>query len=192
LKALDIQALFYDLEPDYESRDMEQSMSHHRDSNVPLQLNAATIAQFQNDDEIVKMNQRIAHITKEIARRLEGNEDLVSERNRLYSKKAKRLLAWKKDFIKDWWDTSYAEYVSGNDFSERDSTPLFDIYKKYLPERSRLSENLLKEATLDSELGRQCLEDMVAICTSTERAVYYPGMTPEEGRCPICNKFMLE
>ncbi|KAJ5865278.1 uncharacterized protein N7529_007194 [Penicillium soppii] len=169
-------ALFYDLEPNYEYRDIEQSMSHYRDSNVLLQLNAATIAQFQNNEEIVKMNQRIAHITKEIARRLEGNEDLVSERNRLYN----------------WWDTSYAKYVSGNDFSERDSTTLFDIYKKYLPERSRLSENLLKEATLDSELRRQCLEDMVTICTSTERAVYYPGMTPEKGRYLICNKLMLE
>lgn len=82
--------------------------------------------------------------------------------------------------------------MSGNDFSERDSTPLFDIYKKYLPERSRLSENLLKKVTLDSEIGRQCLEDMVTICTSTECAVYYPGIAPEEGRCPICNKSILE
>ncbi|KAJ5932825.1 hypothetical protein N7516_007314, partial [Penicillium verrucosum] len=154
LKALDIQALFYDLEPDYECRDMEQSMSHHRDSNVPLQLNAAAIAQFTTNDEIVKINQRIAHITQEIAGKLEENRDLVFERARLYDKKAKRLLAWKKDFVKDWWDTSYAEYVSGNDFSERDLTPLFDVYKKYLPERSRLSENLLKKGSLDSELGR--------------------------------------
>lgn len=171
---------------------MEQSMSHHRDSNVPLKLNAATTAQFESDDEIVKINQRIAHLTQEIAGRLEENRDLVFERDRLYNKKAKRLLAWKKDFIKNWWDTSYTEYVSGNDFSERDPTPLFDIYKKYLPERSRLSENLLKKATLDSELGRQCLEDMVTICMSTERAIYYPGIAPEEGRCPICNKSILE
>ncbi|EKV12779.1 hypothetical protein PDIG_42150 [Penicillium digitatum PHI26] len=171
---------------------IDRNMSHHRDSNVPLQLNAATIEKFQTDDEIVEMNQRIAHMTQEIAGGLEENRDLVFERARLYSKKAKRLLAWKKDFVKNWWDTSYAEYVSGNDFSERDSTPLFDIYKKYLPERSRLSENLLKKATLDSEIGRQCLEDMVTICTSTERTVYYPGMAPEEGCCPICNKSILE
>ncbi|KAJ9483843.1 hypothetical protein VN97_g9548 [Penicillium thymicola] len=192
LKALDIQALFYDLEPDYECRDMEQSMSHHRDSNVPLQLDAATIAQFATDDEIVEINQRIAHITQKIAGKLEENRDLVFERARLYNKKAKRLLAYKRDFIKNWWDTSYAEYVSGNDFSERDSTPLFDVYKKYLPERSRLSENLLKKGSLDSELGRQCLEDMVTICTSRERTVYYPGMAPEEGCCPICKKSILE
>lgn len=44
--------------------------------------------------------------------------------------------------------------MSRNDFSERDLTPLFDVYKKYLLERSRLSENLLKEVTLDSEVGR--------------------------------------
>jgi hypothetical protein len=82
--------------------------------------------------------------------------------------------------------------MSRNDFSERDLTPLFDVYKKYLPERSRLSENLLKKATLDSEVSRQCLEDMVTICTSIERAVYYPGIAPEEGRYPICNKSILE
>lgn len=60
---------------------------------MPLQLNAATIEQFQSDDEIIKINQRIAHLTQEIARKLEENRDLVFERARLYSKKAKRLLA---------------------------------------------------------------------------------------------------
>lgn len=85
---------------------------------------------------------------------MEENRDLVFERDRLYTKKVKRLLAWKKDFIKNWWDTSYAEYISGNDFSERDLIPLFDVYKKYLLERSRLSENLLKKGSLDSELSR--------------------------------------
>lgn len=35
LKSLDIQALFYDLAPDYECCDMEQSMAHHQDPNVP-------------------------------------------------------------------------------------------------------------------------------------------------------------
>ncbi|KAJ5783459.1 uncharacterized protein N7518_009136, partial [Penicillium psychrosexuale] len=89
-------------------------------------------------------------------------------------------------------DTLYAEYVSRNNFSERDSIPLFDIYKKYLPERARLSENLLKEVTLDSEIGRQYLEDIVTIYTSTEHAIYYPSIAPEEGRCPIYNKSILE
>lgn len=37
------------------------------------------------------MDQRITHLTYEITGRLEGNEDLVSERTRLYSKKAKML-----------------------------------------------------------------------------------------------------
>jgi hypothetical protein len=31
----DVQALLYGLEPDYECRDMEQSMAHHRDPNIP-------------------------------------------------------------------------------------------------------------------------------------------------------------
>jgi hypothetical protein len=34
-----------------------------------------------------------------------------------------------------------------------DTTLLFNIYKKYLPERSRLSENIFKEAALDSDIG---------------------------------------
>ncbi|KAJ5521639.1 hypothetical protein N7527_005754 [Penicillium freii] len=105
-------ALFYDLEPNYEYRDIEQSISYYRDSN-------------------------------EIARKLEENRDLVFKRAWLYNKKAKRLLAYKRDFIKNW-----------NDFSERDLIPLFDVYKKYLLERSYLSENLLKKGSLDSELSR--------------------------------------
>ena len=35
IKSVDIQASFFDLVPDYECRDMEQSMAHHRDPNAP-------------------------------------------------------------------------------------------------------------------------------------------------------------
>jgi hypothetical protein len=190
---VDIQALFYDLEPDYECRDMQRSMAHHRDLNVPHQLNATATIEFENNEETIETNLRIACLTKAISGRPKEHEELDRERSRLYSKKAKRLLAWKKEFIKQWWEKSYAEYVSGNDFSERDKTPLFDIYKKYLPERARLSERIFYQATLDSDFGQQCLEDMVTLCKpTTERVVYYPGMTPKEGRCPICPKSMKE
>ncbi|KAJ5987717.1 hypothetical protein N7481_002927 [Penicillium waksmanii] len=52
LKSLDIQALVYDLEPDYECRNMEQSMAHHRGPNVPMKLDAASIDVFENTDEV--------------------------------------------------------------------------------------------------------------------------------------------
>lgn len=67
LKSLDIQALFYDLEPDYECRNMEQSIAHHRDPNAPQRLDAAAITAFKERDEIKAMNQRIASLTSEIA-----------------------------------------------------------------------------------------------------------------------------
>lgn len=175
LKALDIQATYYDLEPDYECRNMEQSMAHHRDVNVPQRMNAAAIAQFEEEDDIITINERIAILTLKIAGRPEAHKDLERERSQLYNRKAKRLRAWKLDFIERWWDTSYDEYVSGNDFYERDTTILFDIYKKYLPERTRLREYLFQKKTLDSEAGRQCLEDMITLCNSTERTIYYPG-----------------
>jgi hypothetical protein len=42
-------------------------MDHHRDSNVSLQLSAATIAEFEAKDKIVKMNQRIASLAQQNA-----------------------------------------------------------------------------------------------------------------------------
>ncbi|THC90318.1 hypothetical protein EYZ11_010217 [Aspergillus tanneri] len=56
LKALDILALYYNLEPDYKCRDMEQSMAHHRDPNILLRLDAATLADFKQDKEVVSIN----------------------------------------------------------------------------------------------------------------------------------------
>ncbi|KAJ5473504.1 hypothetical protein N7475_003070 [Penicillium sp. IBT 31633x] len=72
--------------------------------------------------------------------------------------------------------------MSRNDFSKRDLTPLFDIYKKYLLERSYLSESLLKK----------CLEDIVTIYISIERAIYYPSIALKEGYYLIYNKSILE
>ncbi|KAI9040418.1 uncharacterized protein KD926_008241 [Aspergillus affinis] len=136
LKSLDVQAMFYNMEPDYECRDMEQSMAHHRDPNAPQHIDAAALAEFESDDEILALNKQIAALTKQIAGRPTVHRDLDLERRRLYSRKAKKLEAKRSAFIAQWWEASYDEYIAGNDFSERDTTCLFDIYKKYMPARS--------------------------------------------------------
>ena len=178
------------MDPDYECRDMEQSMAHHRDPNVPQHLNAAALSDFEQEEETVALNEKIAALTEQIAGHPDAHTDLVLERRRLYSKKAKRLEVKRSEFIKQWWEASYDEYIAGNDFSERDTTSLFDIYKKYMPERSRLRENLFKKVSLESDVGKQCLYDMVSLCTSTEKVAYYPGLTPVDGRCAVCQTQM--
>ena len=186
LKALDIQALFYKMELDYECREMDQSMAHHQDPNVPRHVNAAGLAEFKHDDEIIALNKDIAKLTEQIGGQLDLHKDLVLERNRLYSQKAKKFRKKRADFVNQWWAAAYDEYITGNDFAERDTTCLFDIYKKYMPERSRIQESLFEKVPLDSEKGKQCLHDMVALCKSTEKVAYYPRMNPVNERCPVC------
>lgn len=174
------------MEPDYECREMEQSMAHHRDPNVPRHLNAAKLVEFEHDDETMALNEKIAELTKQIGGQPETHKGLVLERNLLYSRKARKLREKHAEFAKQWWDTVYDEYIAGNDFTERDTTCLFNIYRKYMPERSQIQEALFKKLPLDSEEGKQCLHDMVALCMSTEKVAYYPGMTPVNGCCPVC------
>lgn len=76
------------MEPDYECREMEQSMAHHRDPNVPQHLNAAALAEFEHDDEIIALNKEIAKLTEQIGSQLEPRKDLVLKRNQLYTKKS--------------------------------------------------------------------------------------------------------
>lgn len=70
---------------------MEESMAYHRDSNVLLRLDAAAIAEFEREDEIVKLNLKIASLTQQIAGEPQVHKDLAVERSRLYNKKTKRL-----------------------------------------------------------------------------------------------------
>ncbi|KAJ5741814.1 hypothetical protein N7533_011223 [Penicillium manginii] len=185
LKSVDIQSAFYDIEPDYECRDMEQSLAHHRDINMPQKLDAATITKFTESEEVQSIIQRIRHLTFEISGKPHLYEHLAKERSQLYTRKAKAS-------IQDWWNSSYEEYITGNEFTERDRMSLFEIYKKYLPERARVRELLFTKTTLDSEIGRACLEDMVTLCTSTERVVYYPGLFPKQNQFPTCARSMFE
>lgn len=85
--------MIYDLEPDYEYRNIEQSIAHHRDLNTPQKLDATTIAAFEETDEIKMINQRIAYLTSVVTGQPQFHNDLVVERTNLYSRKAKRLLA---------------------------------------------------------------------------------------------------
>ncbi|KAJ8189548.1 hypothetical protein LV163_001835 [Aspergillus fumigatus] len=80
LKALDMQALMYGMEPDYECRDMEQSMAHHRDPNVPLRLDAVTLHEFEHDEEILRLNTRIADLSRRIAGQPSIHKSLAEER----------------------------------------------------------------------------------------------------------------
>jgi hypothetical protein len=67
---------------------------------------------------------------------------------------------------------------------------VFTICRKYMPERARLRDNLFTKASIGSEIGIQCLQDMVNICVSDERVAYYPCELPIDGRCPVCSREM--
>lgn len=70
---------------------MEQSMAHHRDVNAPQKLDVAAIAQFEDEDEIIGINNRIHNLTRDIAGEPEAHNELILKRSRLYNRKAKRL-----------------------------------------------------------------------------------------------------
>ncbi|KAG0154230.1 hypothetical protein PDIDSM_1610 [Penicillium digitatum] len=188
LKTVDIQAAFCGFQPNIEGRDMQQSMEHHRDSNVPLRLNASRRIEFEADPEVIKMNEKIRALTQEIDGKPDRHPNLCKERSTLYGQKAKLRRSHQEKLVQEWWSSSYDEYISGNDFSEKDTTSLFDIYRKYIPERDRLSRNLFENTSIDSDIGRQCLADLIAICAPTERVVYYPGLHPVDGQCPLCSQ----
>ncbi|OJD24335.1 hypothetical protein ACJ73_04303 [Blastomyces percursus] len=190
VKAVDIQAAFWDLEPNLGCLEMERSMAHHRDTNVPKHLSAMAIGEVENDPEMIDLKHKIADLTSRIDGRPQDHSDLVSERSKLYTQAAKKRRTKLKEFVKKWWESSYSEYIAGSEFAEQDQTCLFHIYRKYMPERSRLRDNLFTEASIHSDVGRQCLQDMVSLCVSEKSVAYYPGELPRDGRCPICSMEM--
>lgn len=75
---------------------------------------------------------------------------------------------------------------TSREITSRNAThhPFWHLQK--VPSGARcLSENLFEKTPLDSDIGRQSLEDIVALYKSTERVVYYPKMSPVSGCCPI-------
>ena len=75
-------------------------MAHHRDPNAPLKMDAAAITASEKADEIKMMNQRIADLTPTICGEPQFHDDLVAAGTQVYSRKAKRLLAWKRNIYK--------------------------------------------------------------------------------------------
>lgn len=57
-----MQALMYGIEPDYKYQDIEQSMAHHHNPNIPLRLDAVTLHEFKHNKEILRLNIRIADL----------------------------------------------------------------------------------------------------------------------------------
>lgn len=186
-KRVDIQSCFWNIEPDYDCLDTEESMAHRRDPNVPQQLDAAAVAEVENMDEMKAIYCQIHELTQKISKEPHENQFLVGERTKLYTKAAKIRRSKKLEFIKNWWSSCYDQYITGEEFEERDSTCLLNIYCKYMPERERLRNHLFTKASLHSETGRQCLRDMVSICVSKNKVAYYPSEEPVDGKCPVCS-----
>lgn len=57
-----MQALIYSIELDYKCQDIEQSMAHYCDPNVPLRLDTVTLHKFEYNKEILRLNIRIANL----------------------------------------------------------------------------------------------------------------------------------
>ncbi|KAA8649640.1 uncharacterized protein ATNIH1004_002311 [Aspergillus tanneri] len=89
-KRADIQATYWNLDPDYECLEIEESMAHHRDPNAPQKLDAAALAEIENDKEMIDLYQRIDNLTKAIDGRPKEHSELVSQREKLYTKAAKK------------------------------------------------------------------------------------------------------
>ncbi|KAL2372275.1 hypothetical protein RJZ57_003270 [Blastomyces gilchristii] len=87
--ALDIQACFWGLAPDHEVLEMEQSMAHYRDTNVPQHLDAEVIVELERDAEMIDINFKITELTKKIGKHPRDHEDLVREQAKLYNKALK-------------------------------------------------------------------------------------------------------
>ncbi|OJD27437.1 hypothetical protein ACJ73_01165 [Blastomyces percursus] len=139
---------------------------------------------------MIDIKDRITELTKKIDKRPQDHGDLVYERTKLYDKAAKKRRAKLHEFIEQWWKSSYSEYVTGNGFTERDPTCLFDIYRKYMPQRSRPRDNLFTEASIHSDIGRQCLQDMVSLSVSEKGVAYYPGESLVNGQCPTAQAYL--
>jgi hypothetical protein len=165
-------------------------MIHHRDPNVPQKLDAASVAEVERDPQMIAIYQQIDILNRKIGGNPHGHLELVAERAKMYNQAAKTRRAKKGEFIQNWWKESYDEYIAGNEFTERDSTDLFDIFRKYMPARDRLKANLFQEAPIQSEVGRRCLHDMLELIMSDERVAYYPGEFPVDGKCPLCLREM--
>ncbi|KKZ61741.1 hypothetical protein EMCG_03770 [[Emmonsia] crescens] len=86
VKAVDIQAAFWDEKPNHDCLEMERSMTHHRDTNVPQQLSSVAIAEVESDPGMIDLKRGIAELTSKIDGRPKDHSDLVSERDTLYSK----------------------------------------------------------------------------------------------------------
>ncbi|KAG2026235.1 hypothetical protein GB937_001743 [Aspergillus fischeri] len=61
-KRVNVQASFWNLKPDYECLEMEESMAHHHNTNVLQCLDAAATAQVKNDNEMKEIYHRINEI----------------------------------------------------------------------------------------------------------------------------------
>jgi hypothetical protein len=54
---------------------------------------------------------------------------------------------------------------------------------RMMPERQRLAVNIFEVATFRSDLGRQVLDDMIALCRQEHEIEIRPGLEPEKCHC---------
>jgi len=122
----------------------------------------------------------------------------IKELRRLISNYRRRLRKKALHRYQQEWVSARRDWKILSDGRERPNDPsktdLVQALSILIPERGRLAQAMRQKESMSPESMWQALTDVYSLISRDLTVIYLPGMSPQEGMCPIpsCQKSMDE
>ncbi|KAL6229166.1 hypothetical protein BDW75DRAFT_250082 [Aspergillus navahoensis] len=154
-----------------------RSMGIHRNPNLWQSLPAKAEFEFQEQEDVVKLDTEIAFLSAQLAKAdsQETAHQIHLQRRRVQNQKDKLYLEELK---------RQREVQQGTQTGSVYEQTLFHYRRRAMPERDLLAQILPTRSTIRSSAGREAMKALETICSQYHPVPYRSGLRPgNDGKC---------
>ncbi|GKT92451.1 hypothetical protein Ct61P_10301 [Colletotrichum tofieldiae] len=157
-----------------------QGLEKFREHGAPLVLPAAIERALWQEEEVVKLQQRIDLSEDSTAR----SELVGALRNLRRKLKAKALESYRQQWVRERRDW---KVLTRGKVTPEVSTAEGNQLVNFVPALERVEKLMLSMSPLSPENMRQAMQDLYVLASKGFSILYYPGEEPVAGECRFCS-----
>ncbi|MCJ1313642.1 hypothetical protein MMC25_007321 [Agyrium rufum] len=170
-----------------------QSMSKHRVINPPRSLPLERMSLLRRQPVLKNIEREEKEAMKDMKQTTASGMGVKKHRNKLDTIRKKKRRFLKRELIKFWNEMKARQqgpHRQNTAHASMIALSLFDIYKRWLPERNTMAQHLFSESfDLWSPTGLIVIRDMMELAgKGRNRAIFNRDEAPVNGKCAMCLK----
>ena len=175
---------FRDKPTDHRHVEYFQSLEKFREQGLPCELPARLEYALKRDPHLLELQAEVQALTGERGAAGALNEAKCSVTSYYKTPKSNTLREYQEQWIRDRRDWKILTRGKEQPSSLHQEDRLHALCR-LMPERGRLRQIVVSDELLSSGAMWDAMQDLRSLCARDLSIIYFPGLEPFEGACPV-------